>query len=108
MADLELDTVDELARLLGAERSQVSNWLNGYNLPPVRWLAVLCTKRPGLDLDWLYRGVADALPVALAIKLEALAAGLAVPLYDPPTKAQRLKTSGPSAGQTAKVRRKAT
>jgi len=83
MADLDLATVSEFAKFLHAERSQVSNWLQGYNLPPARWMDILCRRRPGLTLDWIYRGVADAVPMALAIKLEALQQGLDVPLSAP-------------------------
>ena len=108
MADLELETVDELARFLGAERSQVSNWLNGYNLPPVRWMDILCAKRPGFNLDWLYRGIADAVPTALAIKLEALAQGMSVPLCNRPPKSPAKSRSGAQrAGQTRKGRNRA-
>jgi hypothetical protein len=109
MADLELDTVAQLAKLLGAERSQVSNWLQAYNLPPPRWMTVLCRKRPGLTLDWIYRGVADAVPIALAIKLEALVQGLDVPLLLAPDRAARLVSleASPRAAPTAKPRKKA-
>jgi transcriptional regulator with XRE-family HTH domain len=80
MADLDMKTVAELAEFLGAERSQVSNWLQGYNLPPTKWMNELCLKRRGLTLDWIFRGISDALPSALAIKLEALEQGMEVPL----------------------------
>ncbi len=80
MSDLEMETVVELAEFIGAERSQVSNWLQGYNLPPIPWMTELCRKRPGLTLDWIFRGVSDGLPSVLAIKLEALELGMAVPL----------------------------
>jgi transcriptional regulator with XRE-family HTH domain len=113
MGDLELETVSQLAKLLGAERSQVSNWLQGYNLPPPRWMTILCRKRPGLTLDWIYRGVADAVPTALAIKLEALLQGYEVPLTDevPPSKCAAraaIQPSSPCGAQTAKRRKKAT
>jgi transcriptional regulator with XRE-family HTH domain len=82
MGDLELDTVGQFAEFLGAERSQVSNWLQGYNLPPPRWMGILCRKRRGLTLDWIYRGVAANVPLALLIKLEAISQGLEVPLLE--------------------------
>jgi hypothetical protein len=79
MADLEIESAAGLARFLGAQVSQVGNWMAGYNLPPVKWMDVLCQKRPGLTLDWLYLGVADGLPTKLAIKLLALAEGMDIP-----------------------------
>jgi transcriptional regulator with XRE-family HTH domain len=113
MGDLGLETVGQLAKLLGAERSQVSNWLQGYNLPPPRWMTILCRKRPGLTLDWIYRGVADAVPTALAIKLEALLQGYEVPLVDDVPEPESVARQAPRqaalcAAQTAKRRKKAT
>lgn len=86
MKDLELETALDLAKAVGGERSKVSNWLNGYNLPPVPEMAKLLQRRPGLTLDWIYLGVADALPLKLAIKLQALMAGMAVPVTEPAPK----------------------
>jgi transcriptional regulator with XRE-family HTH domain len=110
MGDLGLETVGQMAKLLGAERSQVSNWLQGYNLPPPRWMTILCRKRPGLTLDWIYRGIADAVPTALAIKLEALQQGYAVPLLEeqPATEmvARSVALAMSQCGAPAKKRRK--
>jgi hypothetical protein len=72
MAHLELEKVQDLADIMGAERSRASNWVNGYYPPPVPSAIHLLSKIPGLTLDWLYLGKADALPVALAIRLGAL------------------------------------
>lgn len=74
-------TVDAFARdVLKCERSAVSNWLNGGNFPKVQQMAVLCERVPGLTMDWIYMGKADAMPYALAIRLEALLAEMDVPL----------------------------
>lgn len=89
MADLEIESYAGLARFLGAQVSQVSNWMYGYNLPPVKWMNVLCHKRPGLTLDWLYLGIADGLPTALAIKLIALGEGVDVPVEAQPAPRRR-------------------
>jgi hypothetical protein len=93
MADLDIESAAGLARFLGAQVSQVGNWMAGYNLPPVKWMNVLCRKRPGLTLDWLYLGIADGLPTQLAVKLIALFEGMDVPLDVPlaaqPSRARR-------------------
>lgn len=113
MADQDLETVSDFARYLGAERSQVSNWLQGYNLPPVHWMDALCQKRRGLTLDWVYKGVADAVPTALAIKLEALEQGMDVPVIDPPdgsmkSAAPRGSPGDGSIGRRSAKRKRAT
>ena len=79
MAHLDMHKVQDLAGSIGAERSAVSNWLNGYNLPPVAMMTKIISLEPGLTLDWLYRGEAGALPVKLAIRLGALEDFVAVP-----------------------------
>jgi transcriptional regulator with XRE-family HTH domain len=104
MAHLELETVSDFAKFLHAERSQVSNWLQGYNLPPTRWMNKLCRIEPNLNFDWIYRGVADHLPMAFAIKLEALVQGLDVPLVDArassePEPPKESPVAAPSAGR---------
>lgn len=76
MLDARLPDVQALADLAGAERNAVSNWLNGYNLPPVNKAAKLADELK-LNLDWLYRGVADHLPMATGIRLTALVERLA-------------------------------
>jgi transcriptional regulator with XRE-family HTH domain len=58
---LQIRTVDEFAAFIGAERNQVSNWLNAYNLPPV-WMMVRLCERFGITLDWLVRGTVGTLP----------------------------------------------
>jgi transcriptional regulator with XRE-family HTH domain len=58
---LQIRTVDEFAALIGAERNQVSNWLNAYNLPPV-WMMVRICEQFGITLDWLVRGTLERCP----------------------------------------------
>jgi hypothetical protein len=113
MADQELETVNELADFLGANRSQTSNWLQGYNLPPAHFMDVLCLRRPGLTLDWIYRGVADGVPTALAIKLEALSQGMDVPLMARCQKSgnkapEECAAGGSSSGRRIKRGKRAT
>jgi len=71
MIDARLSTVDDLAEVAGANRSAASNWINAYNLIPVDKAVRLC-EALRLNLDWLYRGVPDALPMATAIRLAAV------------------------------------
>lgn len=97
---LELVTVDAFAAAVGAERSATSNWLHGYNLPRVPQMARLIDLVPGLTLDWIYLGKADALPVKLAIKLEALLEGMEVPVVSP----EPASPSGGSGGGRARRR----
>ena len=71
MADAGHINVNQLAELCGVERSAASNWVNGYNLPPVDKMVKL-VEELGLNLDWIYRGVADALPMKTGIRLTAI------------------------------------
>ena len=68
-------TVNAFADAHGWERNRLSGWLNGYNLPPVPQMVALLNRQElrGLTLDWIYLGVADQVPLALAIRLQALA-----------------------------------
>ncbi len=93
--DLRVSTVDDFAGLVGEERNAASAWLNGYNLPRVATMAKLIEKYPGLTLDWIYLGIADAIPVGTYIKLQALMEGLRVPVVEPE----------PEPAATAKKRR---
>lgn len=72
MLELNLGTIDDFAKLLGAERSAVSGWVNGYNLPRIPSMARLMALHPGLTLDWIYLGVPDGLPMRLATRLQVL------------------------------------
>lgn len=74
MHEYGLSTAAELAAACGAERSAVSNWLQGYNLPPVRHIIELARKT-GITLDWIYAGKAETLPGGLAIRLAAVMDG---------------------------------
>jgi transcriptional regulator with XRE-family HTH domain len=94
--ELALETVEDFARLLGAERSAASAWVNGYNLPRVPSMARLIDCYPGLTLDWLYLGVADAVPVKVFIKLQALLEQVSVPMV----------LEEPEAGFPAKAKRR--
>lgn len=78
--ELALDTVDDFARLLGAERSAASAWVNGYNFPRVPSMARLMEHYPGLTLDWIYLGIPDAVPVKVFIRLQALLERVPFPL----------------------------
>ena len=100
MADMELHRVQDLADLLIQERSAVSNWLNGYNLPPVPLMVRLIEKKPGVTLDWLYRGDAGAIPHNLAIRLIALETLGSVP------ESPKEPESAPSRGQVAARKRR--
>lgn len=53
---------------------EVKRWNNFERASPLsRDIALLlCSKIPGLTLDWLYRGVEDGLPVALQRSLVAV------------------------------------
>ena len=44
MAEFHIATVDELAEIVGANRSAVSNWVNAINLPRVPEMGRLCDK----------------------------------------------------------------
>lgn len=74
MQEYGLSTAADLAAACGAERSAASNWLQGYNLPPVRHIIELATKT-GITLDWIYAGKVETLPGGLAIRLAAIMDG---------------------------------
>jgi hypothetical protein len=75
MKDTGMQTVKDLADEVGASRSQVSNWLNRYHLPPVPYMISLCEQK-GLTLDWIYRGDPSGLSYAAAKRLQAIMKGL--------------------------------
>jgi hypothetical protein len=75
----DLPLVQDLALFLGVRRSRVSAWLNGYNLPRVEEMATLISLVPGLTLDWIYLGNADAVPLKFAIRLQAALDGMDCP-----------------------------
>ena len=64
----------ELARRLGVTRTRYLHWISpteSGNFPAEESMATLCDMLPGLTLDFIYRGKLDALPYALAIRLQA-------------------------------------
>lgn len=64
----------QMASFLNTSESKLGNWLgNGLkaNKPAEEAMVLLCEKVPGLTLDYLYRGVLDHVPMALAIRLQA-------------------------------------
>ena len=110
----EVETVEEFGRMIGVERNRMSGWLNGYNLPPVPQAAALVDKAiewdaPGLTLDWLYLGIAGAVPLKTAILMTALEEKVPVPMAapEPPEAPARKGVPAKSAHQKAS-RRKAT
>ena len=81
---LECDTVQQFAALIGGNRSQVSNWLQGYHFPKVPEMATLCERTNNdLTLDWIYRGVQTGLPYGVAVHLVAILENIARPVADP-------------------------
>lgn len=82
MKDAGYDTVDDLAKAVSASRSQASNWLNAYHLPPVCFMAKL-RGLTGITLDWIYLGDQSGLTVAKSIRLSAWLDGLAPPRLPP-------------------------
>ncbi len=80
-------TTDSAATFLKVQRSAVSNWINGYNLPQVGMMSDLMELLPGMTLDWIYRGDDRLIPGGLArelqIIMEAQRQGLRVPEVSP-------------------------
>lgn len=110
MVDMKLGSVHELAEFVdkSISRSQASNWINGYNLPPAAVMSTLCEKT-GLTLDWIYRGIPDGLTHVKAIRLQAVLEGIGrlpdLP-SEPPVKAGRglpRVASKPKASPKSKV-----
>lgn len=104
MQDLELETVDDLAVLVSAARSRVSNWLNAYHLPPVKYMIRICEKT-NLSLDWIYRGRSDGLSYAAVIRLTALEQGMQVVDAAPEPEPEPEPPPVPKAPQRAKTER---
>lgn len=68
MAEYRVSTVDDFAAMTGAQRNAASNWLNGYNLPPVWRMMELC-RSTELTLDWIYRGEGRGMPIEIVQSL---------------------------------------
>ena len=60
----------EFARRTNIGPNKLHNYLRGANYPEARWLTAVCDQF-SLTLDFIYRGKLDALPYALAIRLQA-------------------------------------
>lgn len=75
MSELDLGTVAMLADEVRATRSQASNWVNAYHLPPVPYMITLVRKK-NLTLDWIYMGDPSGLTYAAAIRLSAIEQGM--------------------------------
>ncbi len=84
MEYMKLRSVREFSDFIGCQRSQVSNWLQGYHFPRVPDMAVLCEKLNNeLTLDWIYRGVPSGMPYAMTIHLQTIMEGIAGPAAVP-------------------------
>lgn len=68
-AEMGLDQ-PEMADWLGVSRSRYNNWAAGRNLPNEEAMVRLA-ERTQISLDYIYRGKLDAVPMALAIRLQA-------------------------------------
>ena len=69
----------DLARRLGVARTRFLHWITdseSANFPAEEAMVELCDLMPGLTLDFIYRGKLDAIPHALAIRLEARLQGI--------------------------------
>lgn len=64
-----------MALFLGVGRTRYLNWERAENLPSETHMIALAEKT-GITLDYIYRGVLDAVPMALAIRLSARERGL--------------------------------
>ena len=68
-----------MAKRLGVGRTRYINWETlgpSGNMPAEEAMALLCDQVPGLTMDYIYRGILDAVPHALAIRLTAHEEGL--------------------------------
>lgn len=69
----------DMARRLGVTRTRFLHWISdgeSANFPAEEAMAALCDLVPGLTLDFIYRGKLDAIPHALAIRLQARVQGI--------------------------------
>ena len=84
MEYMKLSSVRDFANFIGCQRSQVSNWLQGYHYPRVPDMSVLCEKLNNeVTLDWIYRGVPSGMPYAMTIHLTRIMEGIAGPAAVP-------------------------
>ena len=81
---MKLSSVRDFANFIGCQRSQVSNWLQGYHYPRVPDMSVLCEKLNNeVTLDWIYRGVPSGMPYAMTIHLTNIMEGIEGPAAPP-------------------------
>ncbi len=84
MEYLNLRSVRLFAEFLGCQRSQVSNWMQGYHFPRVTDMARLCEKMNNqITLDWIYRGVQTGMPYGMTVHLQSLLEGIEGPNVAP-------------------------
>jgi transcriptional regulator with XRE-family HTH domain len=84
MEYMKLSSVRDFAEFIGCQRSQVSNWLQGYHYPRVPDMSVLCEKLNNeVTLDWIYRGVPSGMPYAMTIHLTTIMEGIEGPAAPP-------------------------
>lgn len=74
----------QMADWLGVQRTRYVNWEKEQNRPSEEKMALLC-EYTGVTMDYIYRGILDAVPMALAIRLKAREMGEDpdAPEYDP-------------------------
>lgn len=111
MDELGFKAVADLAREVKAGRSQVSNWLQAYHLPPVLFMSRL-VRRYKLTLDYIYLGIPDGLSHGAAERLMAREQGLQPPESEPepplpPTPEAAAKVVQKASEAASKVKRKA-
>lgn len=68
-------TDEQMARMAKRGRTTWTNWVNRENMPVEQAMVDLC-EAASISMDWLYRGVAGAMPTRLVIRLELRMAGL--------------------------------
>lgn len=72
--ELGLD-VPAMAKALEVGRTRYLNWERAENLPNEQVMMRLCD-HTGITMDYLYRGILDAVPMRLAIRVAAREQGL--------------------------------
>lgn len=68
------ETDEQMAQRAKRGRTTWTNWVNLENKPNEQAMVDLC-RATSITMDWLYRGVADAMPAKLVIRLELRIAG---------------------------------
>jgi transcriptional regulator with XRE-family HTH domain len=85
MAFIGAETVEQFADMLEASRSQVSNWLQGYNFPKVVEMSKLCKDlmKGDMTLDYIYRGEQRGVPYGVVVHLNAILETIPLPATVP-------------------------